>query len=261
MSRKCFYLFLIPAIYLSGCTSQTDKELFSRNTDEKVREVLRGAIETAGGWNAWNRLRKIKFDKMTQLYDATGQTEVKTEQHHRYQLFPKHILEIIWQDSTGNHQLMLRHGKVEKYINGRKDPQVDSVSARNDLLASEYAVLLPFRLLDPDIHFSFEGTDTLSDETVYIVRAQYEPGKNGSQQEPDIWWHYFNTENYTHEGYCVKHKDHYSLVINDDFTRVDKFIFPNRRTSYRVDESGRRLYKRADYHYQNYQVRMEDHRN
>ncbi|MCB0667073.1 MAG: hypothetical protein KDC80_14670 [Saprospiraceae bacterium] len=260
MSRLPLYLFLIPAIYLFGCKPRTEDLLFSVNTDKRVREILENAIMTSGGQEKWYDLRKIKFDKVTQLFDSTGRLESSIDQHHRYHLFPKHILEIIWQDSLGNHQLMLRNNDVEKYLNGHRDDQLDSNATKHQLLAAEYAVLLPFKLLDPGIHFTYEGRDTFDGETVHIVRAQYQPETVTTYNTSDVWWHYINADNFVYEGYKVKHEDHYSLVINDEFTTIDELMLPHRRRSYLLDSSGKKLFKRADYLYHNYHIRLGEDR-
>lgn len=259
MSRTIFYLLFIPAIYLTGCESKQDNVLLSLATvDKNVKDLLSKALEKAGGISDWQSLAKIKFDKVTKLYDENGILERRTDQHHRYHLKPKKILEIIWQDSTGNHQLMLRNDQVEKYINGKVSTFLDSVAARENLLAAEYAALLPFKLLDPGMVLSYQGLDSVAGVIVHVLQARMQEENNN---ERDIWWHYFNSESFLHTGYRVKHEDHISLVLNDDFVTVDQFMLPGRRTSYRVDESDNILYKRADYQYDNYSLRRLKPRN
>ena len=254
MSRTLIYLLLIPAIYIFGCEA-TPKDIVENCSDPQVKEILVRSLEKTGGVTNWQQLAKIKFDKITQFYDSTGQIESRSDQHHRYHFYPKHILEIIWQDSSGNHQLMLRDGKVEKYVNGKVAESVDSVASLNTLLASEYAILLPFKLLDPGVKLSYEGVDTLSGNLVYVLKARYQPEDIAFKDSTDIWWHYFDTDSYLHEGYRVKHADHFSLVINEDYASNDNFLLPSRRTSYRVDEAGTLLFRRADYQYSNFHVK------
>ena len=258
MSRTLFYLLCLPAIYLLGCKSQSKEILLDLHLDSQIKEIIEGAINKAGGFGVWQNLAKIKFDKVTELYDSLGHTELRTDQHHRYHIRPKHILEIIWQDSTGNHQLMLRNNQLEKYVNGSEDPDIDSTAGHNMLLSAEYAALLPFKLLDIGLQFYYEGTDTLSGKNVHIVRTEFPGNSDNKNVSSDIWWHYFNTRDYTHEGYLVKHADHFSLVINEDFAKDERLILPSRRSSYRVDSAGNYLYKRADYWYDNYHMRFSE---
>ncbi|MBK8501747.1 MAG: hypothetical protein IPL46_05790 [Saprospiraceae bacterium] len=65
----------------------------------------------------------------------------------------------------------------------------------------------------------------------------------------------FNTESFIHEGHEVKHGYHYMLVINEKFRKIDEPLLPIGCISYQVDESGKQLFVKTDYSYQDYHLR------
>jgi hypothetical protein len=224
--------------------------------EPKVMHILSEAIEVAGGIEPYQNLAKLKFLKTTSLFDSTGTLASLSEEQHRYHFKPEKVLEMIWQDEKGQHQLVLAGDKITKYRNGKSDADFDPEQSKQNLLAAEYVVTLPFRLLDQNMHLQYEGIVSLNDQSeVHVIRAQYQSVDQSDLSMHDVWWHYFNTESFIYEGYKVKHTDHYSLVINVKFQQIDEFLLPVERTSYRVDASGKQLFVRADYKYQDYHLR------
>lgn len=256
MCKENLYLFAFMTIALLSCESRSTYDTLDSSIDQTVRKILHKALETAGSADSYLSLAKLKFRKTTNLYDSTGNVEAHYEEQHRYHFRPERVIEVIWQDEKGQHQFVLHRNKVKKYRNGQPDTDFDSEQSKQNLLAAEYAACLPFRLLDDDIYLQYEGIDTLKNRTsVHVIRAQYESSDRSDLDLPDMWWHYFNTKSFVHEGYKVRHADHYSLVLNKQFVKIDEFFLPTARTSYRIDESGNPLFVRADYTYQDYHLR------
>ena len=256
MCKENLYLFALIIIGLTGCDSGVDPGVLDPGIDKTVHEILSEALDAAGGVKTYQSLSKLKFRKIINLYDSSGTLEEHSEQQHRYHFKPERVLEMIWQDEKGQHQLVLVDDQIKKFRNGQPDTDFDPERSRQNLVAAEYSACLPFKLLDRDIQFQYEGIDTLNDHrTVHVIRAQYPYSDRSDFNTQDIWWHYFNTKSFIHEGYKVKHADHYSLVINEQFKKIDELLLPTARTSYRVDETGRQLFIRADYAYQDYRLR------
>ncbi len=260
MCWRSYCLLILASIGLTNCNQWSVTDVFDPAMDPKVRQILEESLDRAGGISDWKSVVKLKFDKVTTLYDSTGQMETETEQQHRFYYQPHHIVEIIWQDEDGNHQLLTKDGKASKYINGQKLSGIDEKAALDRILSAEYAATLPFKLLDPHMDFTYEGIDTLFDELfVHVIRANYQPHQTRLSDSLDTWWHYFNVNNFQHEGYKVQHDDHSNLVINNEYIRTNDFVFPGKRSSYRLDDCGEQQFLRASYQYRNFKVKKDIH--
>lgn len=252
MCRSILSLFILTAIYLTGC-GQRSGGLLITSSDPLVRQILEESMEKSGGISNWESLAKIKFDKIIRIYNAHGELEIQTERHHRYHYQPEKIIEINWQDEQGNHQLLAIDDQATKYVNGQKDSLRDPKAALDHILHAEFTTTLPFRLIDPQFQFTYEGIDTLTGNLiVHVIRAQHQltsvPGRDTS-------WHYFNVDNYLHQGFKIRKHDRKNLVINDRYVRTGDFYLPGQRSSYRLDHSGEPRYLWSTEEYRNYQTR------
>ena len=112
---------------------------------------------------------------------------------------------------------------------------------------------IPFKLLDKGVVLSYEGIDTLrTGKTVHVVKAAYNPSTHDNHSKPDIWWHYFDENDYRQWGYMVQHADHFSYIENLSFISSNDFFLTETRKSYRVDSLRNILYLRAEYGYSDY---------
>ena len=247
------YVYIITAaIYVSsviGCTSLRDP--YASVKDEKAKVVLQKAVTAYGGLDKWESISYMSFNKWYALYDAEGAEEVNLNQEHHYT--PQKIY-MTWTEGQDKIEQSKVGNLYSKSKNGMSDTDAIQSSIRNSILASTFVVNVPFNLLDFSAKLSYGGETTFNNKEVYIIKAEYFPETQKHHTTKDIWWHYFDKNSYISQGYKVKHLDHVSLVENQEFTTHKGFTLPTTRASYRVDESGEKLYLRAEYKYSDYKI-------
>ena len=220
---------------------------------KKTKEILNKALETAGGLERWNQKKKYSFEKTFTLFEASGNIEKSVIQNHHYTYFPDTTYQIDWMENGLKHQLIAKDGKIQKTINGNIDQSATETSLKNSLASSTFVANLPFNLVDASANLTYEGLDTLQDQTiVHVLKATYNPAAYAHHTTPDTWWHFFHKENFTYEGYRVQHKDHISFIRNTKAIKSQNLSLINERSSWRVDSVDKILYLRAVYKYKNY---------
>lgn len=250
-------VFVVFLLFSSCATTTTTKQIdpLSGIKDTKLKEVLSKALDAMGGYENWNNLKSLQFHKKTNLYEASGAIEKATDQKHTYTFQPSNKVNITWKEGAISNEMVMEDGDVKKLIDGQVDKEAKSSSLKNSIYASTFVIGIPFKLLDEGAQLSYEGTKVIaSGKKVHVVKAVYNPSSYKTHTKADIWWHYFDEQNYQQVGYTVQLHDHSSYVENLSFDRVEGFLFTTSRESWRVDENGNKTYLRADYEYSKYEV-------
>lgn len=252
---KNIYVFLAILLFASCATTQ-HKDTLSTVKDAKLKEVLSKALDAMGGYDNWNNIKSLQFDKKTNLYEASGAVEKATDQKHTYTFHPTNKVNISWKEGDVVNEMLMEKGQVKKLKNGQVDTTAKSSSLKNSIYASTFVIGIPFKLLDEGAELSYEGTKVIANgKKVHVVKAVYNPTTYKAHTKADIWWHYFDEQNYQQVGYTVQLHDHTSYVENLSFDRVGGFLFTTSRKSWRVDDNGNKEYIRATYEYSNYEVK------
>lgn len=254
MRYLAFFLMLL----LSACTSPTPEQAptedpFTQIKDEKARGIIRTSIEHAGGLEAWRAMKRLAYTKNFSLLLEDGSIEKTFEQIHDYQLDSNKI-DIVSIENGQTIRTVLENGEYQRTIDGdlADVPQTSLAKAVN---TSTYVVGMPFKLLDPGVLIEYEGQTIMNDgRTVDVIRATYNADQHDNHSTTDVWKYYFDQEDRKIVGNWVQTSDHFSLLENVSFTRVNGILFNRARKSYRVDSLGQRLWLRADYLYENYIV-------
>lgn len=240
----------------------TKPDPYEHIADLKARELLKKAIERAGGLDEWNNIQELKFEKYFALYTAEGDTENEAWQNHLYQYQPEEAINISWTSEDGRHEINQQAGDLVKKVDGRPDTQADRQSLLNSVLSATFVIGIPFKLLDKGAELSYAGLDTLEGgQIVEVLKVVYNPQKHDNLTTADIWMHYYDRDDYKQVGYMVQHADHFSYVENLSHLATDGFLFPGKRESYRVDSLGNKLYLRAKYEYKDYNLLLADSEN
>ena len=244
-----FFLFLTFACTPSKST------LKSLNTieDLQLRAILDKAFIAMGGLDNWRSLKSLHFQKKTDLFLASGDVEKATLQQHDYYYKPTPNYRISWEKGGEAHAMRLENEEYYKKKNTSRDTTVSITSIENTILAATFVMGLPFNLLDDGVQLSYEGVEQLENgKKVNVVKATYDPIAHDNHTKADTWWHYFDVTTHQQVGYSIRMGDHNSYVEDLDFDRVDGFLFPRNRKSWRVDEQKNKLYLRASYEYTAY---------
>ena len=254
MHIKAYTLLLSLAVVLFACQSgskEEERDPFSHIQDTEAVEILRMALQQAGGLERWRKKRSLQFRKSTVLYEANGEVETMTDQLHTYQYKLPPSVQIEYQEDSVHVVLSSNYNEVLRTVDGRPDPGFDVVAGMNGILSATYVVSIPFKLLDAGTELTYQGIDTLPDQSiVHVIQAEFEPTTDPT--EYDTWWHYFDMDSYRQVGYLVRHADHYSYIKNLSYSEVDGFEMVKDRRSFRADPSRNVDYLRATYQYSNY---------
>jgi len=225
--------------------------------EEQARSIIRAAIEHAGGLEHWQAVQWLRYTKDFQLFTASGEVEKTFEQVHNYRWQPLHI-EIASTENDTLLQTVLQNGQYSRTKDGQ------AVNATQEALAkavntSVYVVSMPFKLLDPGAAISYQGEDTLADgRIVDVVQVAYNAEQHSNHSTSDVWTYFFDKDGPKIVANWVKTGDHFSLIENLSYERVDGILFNKARKSYRTDSLRNKLYLRADYLYDNYEVEFID---
>ena len=251
-----FAAFLLISSCTTTNTTTKQQDPFSAIKDSKFKEVLNKALDAMGGYENWNNLKELQFHKKIALYEASGAIEKVTDQIHRYTFQPQNKVSITWKEADTAYEMVMENDEAKKLKNGVIDPTATSASLKNSIYASTFVIGIPFKLLDEGAQLSYEGTKVIANgKEVHVVKAVYNPVAYSAHTKADIWWHYFDVQNYQQVGYDVQLHDHTSYVENLSFDKVGGFLFTTSRKSWRVDENGNKLYVRADYEYSKYELK------
>ncbi len=237
--KNCF-LFLVILLSFIACTP---------SPEEQALALLDKSIAAHGGKEGWENLKGIKFQKWTRMLDAEGNVESELDQWHEFRFSPRFEGKISWTKDSISHW-MSWDGAVFRYQMGENEVLNSDflASKKKDFDAAFYTVAQPWKLLERGGKLIYEGKKTLENGTeVESIRVDYCP-------DTDIWWYYFDPINFLMVGNEVKLKDHRSLVYDLASEQVDKLLFHGTRVSLRVDESGKRLFLRAEYRYSNFEL-------
>ncbi len=241
MKKALYILVLCSAVMLSCSTKEVDTDAIA---------LLEKSAEAYGGVEKWNSISEIKFQKWTMLLDSLGQVESETNQTQVFQLKPKFTANISWMND-GLLNVSKWDGEEMSFQLGDNPVENEDFLAqkKRDMDAAFYAFAQPWKLLDdPEANITYLGERVFNEEYLaYTIRVDYGP-------DSDIWWYYFDPQNFLCMGNEVQLKDHRSLIVNGRVEQAEGMIFHGARTSYRVDENGKKLYVRARYQYSDYEL-------
>ena len=233
-------LFFVLLLMIAACKPSPEKQAL---------DLLDKSIAAHGGKEGWENLKGIKFQKWTRMLDAEGKVESELNQSHEFRFSPRFEGNISWTKDSIHHS-MSWDGAVFRYQMGENEVLNANFLAtkKKDFDAAFYTVAQPWKLLDKGGKLIYEGKKTLENGTeVESIRVDYGPNT-------DTWWYYFDPSSYLMVGNEVQLTDHRSLVYDLSTEKAEQLILHGKRASWRVDESGKRLFLRAEYRYSNYEL-------
>ncbi|MBX2817490.1 MAG: hypothetical protein KTR24_15885 [Saprospiraceae bacterium] len=223
--------------------------------EPKAHSIIERSIATHGGLERWQSIKSISYTKAFALLDSTGQVESDVFQNHHYQYGNQPNIAISWQQDGVTHRLEQKGDHCAKSIDGSVDVSVSSSAAQNSIYTSTYVHGIPYKLLDPGPRITYEGVEEIwTGELCDVLKVVYDPAQYDNLTTADIWWYYFSQEDGRVRAGKVKHLDHISGIRNISYREADGFLFNHERESHRLDSSGKALYLRASYVYDDYQV-------
>lgn len=183
LSNMMFWLILVMVFTVAGCWDKKDRLATTpkAETIAFMADYASGAIEAAGGRQAWTNVKKLEFDTVVTFYKPDG--SVYLTEHH-YEIYPwSNSIRISAAEPQGKFiwELSKRGSKKarHRYI-GDAFP--------SDLCGKQYFTALmldiitaPVRLLDKSVGFSKEPKPVKLEGLWYypIVRAVPAPRRGG----------------------------------------------------------------------------------
>ena len=216
--------------------------------DNAAGEVVRKAIEHAGGWESWKSKSNFSFYKKITHLDSTGGIERSVRQHHIYNLKGGFKARMEWSDG-GDKFIIINNGEeAKKYKNGKELTDDQSKNeAWNSSFGSHYVIGMPYKLTDPGTILTYEGIDsTTLDRPVHAIKVEYEEGA-GSTGGMHLWRYYFDETTYDLAGNYLDYGEGHSVTSYEVFEDVGEHRIHNKRFSYISNESKERVLLRTIY--------------
>ncbi|MEN2283162.1 hypothetical protein AAGF08_13545 [Algoriphagus sp. SE2] len=220
------------------------------NSEKLAKEVLEKSIEAHGGREAWDNLEILKFRKHTKLLFEDSSIESETDQWIEFRMKPYLEGSISWTSDSVEHVSTFDGTQMKYSMGGNSIQNPDFLKAKkNDFDATFYVIAQPWQLLqDENATLTYEGQKKLdSEKLAETIRVNYGP-------DDDTWWFYFDPISFEMLGNEVQLKDHRSYIENNSMVTAGPFLFYGNRTSYRIDENGKKLYVRAVYEYSDFEI-------
>jgi len=211
-------------------------------------DVVKKAIERAGGWDNWTAKESFSFYKKFTYLDSLGQVERSVKQKHTYKLKDEFKARMEW--AVGDDAFLIINDGVEakKYKNGNE--LTDDKSKReawNSSYGSHYVVGIPYKLTDPGVTLTYDGIDsTTLDQPAYSIKVEYAEGA-GSSGGMHTWWYYFDVDNYDLAGFFLDYGGGHTLTTYEVFEQVANHRFHKKRFSYISNEKRERVMRRTIY--------------
>lgn len=230
-----FVIILTVSLLFVSCehTDSKQKSGIDNLPDTKAGEVVRKAIDFAGGWEAWKSKKNLSFYKNITQVDSTGEIIKHVRQLHRYNLGDQFKANMTWSVDSVNYLIINDGQEARKYENGKELTDKKSKNeAWNSSFGSHYVFGMPYKLTDPGVTLSYEGIDEkVLSKPVHSVKVEYaeDAGSSGGMH---TWWYYFDKNNYDLAGFFLDYGNGYSLTTYETFLQVGEHRIHNKRFSY-----------------------------
>ena len=250
-------LLLTLCLFVSCATPQKITNPYAHLTDQKVVTTLKKSFATLGGLENWQNKKELHYQKHSKLIFESGEIESETLQNHDYYYDKNPSIQISWKDKTNKpHLIKSIDGNAVKHVDGQVDKTANTSALNTSVTVALFVIDVPFKMMDKGVILSHEGIDVLEDgQKVEVIKAVYNADKNTHHTKSDTWWYYFDVKDGRMVAYFIKHDGRYSYIKNLAYTKVDGFLLPTKRGSYRVDEHRKILFTRAEYEYDNWAIK------
>lgn len=236
-------LSIVLSLFFFSCTP---------SPEEQAQELVEKSIEGHELSKKWENVAAIRFKKLTRLLYEDGAVESESEQWVEFRLKPYFEAKLTWSKDSISH-IVNFNGSKTSYQMGENSIQNEGFlkAKRVEIDAVYFAFAQPWNLLDENTSLMYEGQKTLEGgKIVESVRVE-------NLNAPKPFWIYFDTVSFKVETIESQGKDYKSLLENLAPDESTGLLFPKGQKSYRIDDSGKKLFLQAEYLYSDYQVTFE----
>lgn len=204
--------------------------------NSEAGDIVRKAIESAGGWEAWSSKKALSYIKTITFYDSTGEVTRVSRQLHEYNLHPRFQARISYEDN-GKKYVILNNGQQAWKLEDGKimTDEASKNSSWNSSFGSHYVMCMPFKLADHGAQFAFDGKTILPNgKEVNSIKVTYLEGA-GSSALYHTWWYFFDPSTHELVANFLDFGNGYDYTEYLAFTSVDGIKLNQRRKSYKSD--------------------------
>ena len=229
-------------------STRTKVSPMERLADNKAGNIVRKAIEQAGGWEQWTTKKTLSYTKVMTYFDSTGIVEREVRQVHQYQLRPQLKVRISWEENGDKYTIINNGQQAWKLKNGQQlTKQSDINHAWNSSFGAHYVMCMPFKLTDPGTVLTYEGLDTISNgKVIHSIKTTYKEGA-GSSAGYHTWWYYFDRADYSLIANFLDYGDGFSYTQYETFIEQQGIKLNKVRQSYRTNADRDLKYVRTVY--------------
>lgn len=207
-------------------------------------ELIEKAIDAHGGMEAWRSIDEITYSKRIVLYDSLGTIESDQTKTHTYKFKPTLTATMTWRQDSAHYQVNYSEEKTSVFLN---DSLVQDVALlqkfEKEVEGAYYVYWMPYRLTEKNAELDYQGIAQLpSDGKVHKLQVSYPDSWN-------VWLYYFDIETFKLIATEVYHEPTSSFIKNLKYETKTGLSLNAERQSYRIDEAGEIMFKRADYYY------------
>lgn len=245
------HLAILLALALTGCqpnVQDNTPDFINNLPDNQAGDVVRKAIERAGGWDSWQEKDNFSFYKKITHLDSAGNAERSVRQHHVYNLRGGFKARMEWTDGDDQFLIINNGEQAKKYKNGEELTDMGSKNeAWNSSFGSHYVIGMPYKLADPGVTLTYEGIDTtLLEVPVHAIKVEYAPDA-GSAGGMHLWYYYFEVDDHDLAANYLDYGDGHSFTTYEEFDSVGNHRIHDKRFSYISNEDKERVMLRTIY--------------
>jgi len=257
--KSCYPLYiLISLVFFISCQEEVDP--LAHVTDAKAKAIIEKGWNSIGGWERYQSLQHIKYNKRAVLYhtDGSGRLESDVQQVHEYQLQPTLSGTITSEDSSGVLQVVYNGDEAYKTLNGEKI-EGSELSAERTFLSAHFVLFSIFKMADPGVGISYVGTaSTDMGYDVQVVKVDYDPSTQDNHSTDDTWYMDFDATSGSYNSNMIYHAPTYNFIENNETTQVDGMTFNTYRKSWRTDGERKKEYLRGEFWYSDYELTFDE---
>lgn len=187
MTQGFARLLIAPLIVVAVSVPATSVPAGASDSDPRAVEVAERLLEALGGESAWDQTRYVTFDffgRRSHVWDKhTGRHRLEGETGEGESYVVLHDV-----DDRGE-------GPGRVYVDGREATDEQKAEFLKNAYAAwindTYWLAMPYKLLDPGVHLTYEGQETIDGASYDVVKLSFDevgltPG--------DRYWAYVHRE-------------------------------------------------------------------
>ncbi|MDY8137079.1 DUF6503 family protein [Aquimarina sp. 2201CG5-10] len=237
IGRNYAFIFCAALLSLTSCQEKN-----------RAYEIIENSLQAHGGVEKWQQATELSYKKTTILYDSVGNIEKKIIQKHTNTFQPVFSAEMQWIEDSISKKVIFKDNQISVlYDNVLQNNSNQKQQYRKNIIAANYVIWQPYKLLDTDVTLDYLGEENIDDKTAHVIQASY---YNDDDSPANTWWYYFDVETYLLLGNMVHHGTTYSYIKNIKYENQTGLSLNAERKSYMTDSLRNIKFLRANYFYE-----------